>query len=452
MGTVQAKSLERQEAKDMQVPLDQIEARVDTVFIDGVVRTKDDILKKAVNDLFNAKDFQDVILKTRYVRKQLETLGAFKQISVTIDTSSGPDASPSGLEVTFKVQEVRRLVGGINTLVGNNEGSMVIGLKFPNTWGRGEFVQTEYHYGTKHSSGFNITVSKPFLGWLNPRITGAVFQQAADFTWSGFRQIDRGLLTELLFESTPGVHHSLRWEALWRELSCLGPTVPFVVREEMGHSLKSSIKHIVTMDRRDNSILPTEGGYFRLHQEFAGLGGDIGFVKHEAEYQLNVPIARDIVLQGCCMAGHMMGFGHNKTFSICDRFFLGGPLGLRGFQQRGVGPHTEGHSLGGETYWAAGLHLYTPLPFRPGEGGLGDYFRTHAFATAGNVDDFKFTNDMQKNIELVTQNLRWSVGAGIVLSIGHIARFELNYCVPMKAKSGDRLNHGLQFGIGVSFL
>ncbi|KAL3229883.1 hypothetical protein MRX96_023510 [Rhipicephalus microplus] len=371
MGTVQAKSLERQEAKDMQVPLDQIE------------------------------------------------------ISVTIDTSSGPDASPSGLEVTFKVQEVRRLVGGINTLVGNNEGSMVIGLKFPNTWGRGEFVQTEYHYGTKHSSGFNITVSKPFLGWLNPRITGAVFQQAADFTWSGFRQIDRGLLTELLkclynkgfnLNRHPGVHHSLRWEALWRELSCLGPTVPFVVREEMGHSLKSSIKHIVTMDRRDNSILPTEGGYFRLHQEFAGLGGDIGFVKHEAEYQLNVPIARDIVLQG------------------------------------GVGPHTEGHSLGGETYWAAGLHLYTPLPFRPGEGGLGDYFRTHAFATAGNVDDFKFTNDMQKNLEMVTQNLRWSVGAGIVLSIGHIARFELNYCVPMKAKSGDRLNHGLQFGIGVSFL
>ncbi|KAH9373476.1 hypothetical protein HPB48_009521 [Haemaphysalis longicornis] len=391
MGIVHAKSFERPEEKEVQVPLDQIKARVDTVFIDGVIRTKDDILKKAVNDLFLAKDFQEVILKTRYVRKQLETLGAFKQISVVIDTSSGPDSSPNGLEVTFKVQEVKRLVGGVNTLVGNNEGSMVIGLKFPNTWGRGEFLQTEYHYGTKHSSGFNITVSKPFLGWLNPRITGAIFQQAADFTWSGFRQLDRGLLTELLFESTPGVHHSLRWEALWRELSCLGPAVPFIVREEMGHSLKSSVKHIVTVDRRDNSILPTEGSYFRLHQELAGLGGDVGFVKHEAEFQLNVPNSK-----GYC------------------------------------------HSLGGEAYWASGLHLYTPLPFRPGEGGLGDYFRTHVFATAGNVDDFKFTNDMQQNLELAMRNLRWSVGAGIVLSIGHIARFELNYCLPMKAKSGDR--------------
>lgn len=452
MGTVHAKSLETTDSSDFEVPLQKIKARVDKVFIDGVIRTKDDILQKAVSDLFLANDFQEVILKTRDVRKQLETLGAFKQIAVAIDTSTGPKSSPHGLEVTFNVQEVKRVVGGINTLVGNNEGSMVIGLKFPNTWGRGEFVQTEYHYGTKHSSGFNVTVSKPFLGWLNPRITGAIFQQGADFTWSGFRQVDRGLLSEFLFESTPGVHHSLRWEAIWRELSALGPTIPFVVREEMGHSLKSSLKHIVTVDRRNNPILPAEGAYFRLHQELAGVGGDVGFLKNEVEYQLNVPINSDFVLQGTCLAGHMMGFGHNKTFNICDRFFLGGPLNLRGFQQRGVGPQAEGYSVGGAVYWAGGLHLYTPLPFRPGKGGIGDYFRMHAFATAGNLGDFKLTEDFKQNLEALSRNLRWSVGAGVVLSVGHLARVELNYCLPMKAESGDRLNQGLQFGVGVSFL
>lgn len=33
-----------------------------------------------------------------------------------------------------------------------------------------------------------------------------------------------------------------------------------------------------------------------------------------------------------------------KTESIAlnDRFFLGGPLGLRGFSNRGAGPHKEG--------------------------------------------------------------------------------------------------------------
>lgn len=39
--------------------------------------------------------------------------------------SSGADALPNGLDVTFEVTEVKRLTGSYNTMVGNNEGSMV---------------------------------------------------------------------------------------------------------------------------------------------------------------------------------------------------------------------------------------------------------------------------------------------------------------------------------------
>jgi hypothetical protein len=42
-------------------------------------------------------------------------------------------------------------------------------------------------------------------------------------------------------------------------------------------------------------------------------------------------------------------------------------------------------------YWAAGLHLYTPLPFKPGQGGIGDILRTHFFVNAGNIDNFDFS-------------------------------------------------------------
>lgn len=38
---------------------------------------------------------------------------------------SGADALPNGLDVTFEVTEVKRLTGSYNTMVGNNEGSMV---------------------------------------------------------------------------------------------------------------------------------------------------------------------------------------------------------------------------------------------------------------------------------------------------------------------------------------
>lgn len=37
----------------------------------------------------------------------------------------GADALPNGLDVTFEVTEIKRLTGSYNTMVGNNEGSMV---------------------------------------------------------------------------------------------------------------------------------------------------------------------------------------------------------------------------------------------------------------------------------------------------------------------------------------
>lgn len=42
-------------------------------------------------------------------------------------THPGDDALPNGLDVTFEVTELRRLTGSYNTMVGNNEGSMVRG-------------------------------------------------------------------------------------------------------------------------------------------------------------------------------------------------------------------------------------------------------------------------------------------------------------------------------------
>ena len=138
---------------------------------------------------------------------------------------------------------------------------------------------------------------------------------------------------------------------------------------------------------------------------------------------------------------------------INDRFFMGGPLTLRGFQLYGVGPHSGGNTLGADCYWKGAVHLYAPLPFsRRGSGGLPQYLRTHLFANAGNIGNFDFSDDRFKNINLLVNSLRYSVGLGLVLSIGHMARFELNYCLPFAAQNGDQVTPGLQFGIGVNFV
>ena len=43
--------------------------------------------------------------------------------------------------------------------------------------------------------------------------------------------------------------------------------------------------------------------------------------------------------------------------TIADKFFLGGPLNVRGFDTRGLGPSSGNNALGGEMYWATGNTL-----------------------------------------------------------------------------------------------
>ncbi|XP_030873370.1 sorting and assembly machinery component 50 homolog [Leptonychotes weddellii] len=133
-------------------------------------------------------------------------------------------------------------------------------------------------------------------------------------------------------------------------------------------------------------------------------------------------------------------------------FYLGGPTSVRGFSMHSVGPQSEGDYLGGEAYWAGGLHVYTPLPFRPGQGGFGELFRTHFFLNAGNLCNLNYGEGPKAHIRKLAECIRWSYGAGIVLRLGNIARLELNYCVPMGVQKGDRTCDGVQFGAGIRFL
>ena len=129
--------------KQFPLDLEGFKTRVDSIHIDGIGRTKDDVLVPMVKHLFDANNFEEVVIRGHKVRRQLELLGAFKSIGVSIDTSSGDNATTDGLEVTYSVVENRRVVGGVNTLIGNNnDGSLVLQLKCPNVFGRG--LSTKY--------------------------------------------------------------------------------------------------------------------------------------------------------------------------------------------------------------------------------------------------------------------------------------------------------------------
>ncbi|KAI5640052.1 surface antigen domain-containing protein [Phthorimaea operculella] len=364
-----------------QIKLNRVRARVDRVHVAGLVRTKDDILKSTVDDLFHATDFEDVIFRAHKVRRALDSMGCFRDIGVFIDVSSGPGSTPEGLEVTFQVKELSRVVGGINTTVSENEGNLVLGLKLPNVFGRGERIAAEYSMGHRSSSNFSVTAAKPYPHRaLASVLSGTVYQQNHEYPWSGYRLLDRGVLLDLSFNTSPATKHNVQWEGVVRDTSVLSKTTSFRVRETSGPQMKSILRHIVTVDHRDEAWFPTKGTWLQFSSEVCGLGGGVAHLKSELHAQANTSPAPQVVLQ----ASGSLGVLHDMFGTdIPDHFFLGGPTTMRGFRQRGVGPHSDGQATGGKLYWAGGLHIYTPLPFRPGKGGLGELFRAHGFLLAG---------------------------------------------------------------------
>ncbi|XP_035770575.1 sorting and assembly machinery component 50 homolog B [Neolamprologus brichardi] len=408
MGTVHAKSLDPlpMHGRDLDVhPEDFMETPdqgqdskqeilenkdvvVQHVNIQGLGRTKEDLLGYEISDVFHAKNLIDVMKRAHVARQRLLRLGIFKDVEVLIDTSEGTDALPNGLDVTFEVTEVKRLTGSYNTMVGNNEGSMVLGLKLPNMLGRAEKLTFQFSYGTKETS-YGLSFFKPQPGHFERNLTLNMYKVTGQFPWSSLKETDRGVSAELNFPL--GVtNHTLKWEGVWRELGCLARSASFAVREESGHSLKSALSHTVSVDSRNSAIFPSRGALLRINQELAGYtGGDASFLKEDFELQLNRRLFWDSVLSASLWGGMLCPIGAQPS-CIADRFYLGGPTSVRGFGMYSIGPQSEGDYLGGEAYWAGGLHLYTPLPFRPGKGGFGDLFRTHFFLNAGNLCNLSY--------------------------------------------------------------
>lgn len=114
--------------------------------------------------------------------------------------------------------------------------------------------------------------------------------------------------------------------------------------------------------------------------EIAGLVGDVKFVKAEVEGQKHValgPVVFGFPILNFSLSYHVgtvksYGSEQHRPARISDRFFLGGPMNVRGFNHKGIGPRAspldggvaQGDALGGDVSYngTAALGFPVPLP------------------------------------------------------------------------------------------
>lgn len=207
--------------------------------------------------------------------------------------------------------------------------------------------------------------------------------------------------------------------------------------------------HSFVRDHRDSATLPTRGHFLGIYQELAGLGGrgDTSYLKHELNASFHQPLIEEgeskLVFSTSVRAGLFTSV--TDETNISDRFYLGGPLSVRGFKMGGIGERHGKDAVGGEGYWAAGASLISSIP------GMSHLpVKAHAFANSGSIVTTA-RGALGDTIKELSEKPRTSVGFGLIFHHS-IARLEANYCIPLKYTGADLPEPKFQFGFGLNFL
>jgi len=115
--------------------------------------------------------------------------------------------------------------------------------------------------------------------------------------------------------------------------------------EAIGNRLTSSLGYSLAYDSTDNRLRPTRGQRWTLSQDFAGLGGDVKYIRTRLQASKYWRVAGNFIFSLTGEAGYIKSLesapGPNQdAVRLTDRFFLGEPQ-IRGFDIRGVGPRVQ---------------------------------------------------------------------------------------------------------------
>ncbi|KAJ5258073.1 Bacterial surface antigen (D15) [Penicillium chrysogenum] len=448
---------------------------ISSVQVTSAPHTRRSFLERNLSPLLSANKGRPYTLSEalREVSATADKLGRFdlfhQPISVYLDESQGQDGMRN-IDVHLATREKSRVLMKTGTDLGNAEGSAYGNLLWRNVFGGAETLNLNASLGTRTRSAYQAAFETPILGDPDFRLEIGGIASATQKSWASHEEVLRGGWSKLRWMSKSGHRHEFGYNGFWRQVTGLAENASPTVRADAGDSVKSSIFHSWVNDQRDNALLPSRGYYAKAFNELAGFGplkGDVSFWKSEIETQGAVPIPipgikgdSGVSLTTGFRAGllYPLGLESNprpQLSRVNDRFQLGGPTDVRGFRLCGLGPREGVDSLGGDVYAAGSANLLFPLPRLGAEKPV----RFQAFLNGGRLLSLQTsqkatptTNGEVQNALVSTlselQSGLPSVAAGFGIVYAHpVARFELNFSLPLALRKGEEGRKGLQLGI-----
>ncbi len=410
------------------VYVERIDINGNTVTRDKVVRRE---MRLAEGDAFNG-------FRVKRSRDRIQSLGYFQD---KLEVAQKPGSTPDRVVLEANLEE--KSTGQLQVSAGYSSIEKFIinaSITQSNFMGKGQEVRLSTDYSV-YSKSVSLGFTEPYLFDRNIAVGGDIFRRdynsfnyvgdsrntTYDDTTLGF-QIRAGLpLTEFW---SLALRYGLSQDKVTLDKNTFYSTTffntttgqyeddgPFqcdplvagrYLCDSLGTRLISSVGYSLVFDNLNDRRRPTAGRRFVFSQDFAGLGGNVRYIRTKAEGHQYVQIAKGLIFSANGEGGYIQSLEGDKGAGVdrvrlTDRFFLGEP-DFAGFDIRGVGPRVLRYSqnsdgltydtnrkdasddaLGGRAYYLFKAELELPLGNGAKELGL----RPSIFAIAGSLFGLK---------------------------------------------------------------
>jgi outer membrane protein insertion porin family len=411
---------------------------VERIDVTGNVRTQDRVIRRefrlAEGDAFNAA-------QVRRSRQRIRDLGYFNDATISTTPGSAPDRVVLNANVSEKATGEVSIGGGYST----DAGALAdVGLRERNLLGTGIDARLNGVLAQRRSQ-LDFSVTDPSFMDRNLALGADVFYITRDLRdFASYQERRYGFALRAGYEFNEYLRQSLSYTLSNRNIYDVDPNASIFIKEQIGSTLLSQVGQTLTYDRRDSRLDPHSGYLIRLGTDFAGLGGDVKYVRARIDGAYYIPFERllgdpEYVLAITGSAGKLEPFG-GENERIVDRFFLGGE-NLRGFETAGAGPRdrTTGDSLGGRLLFTQTTEFRFPLPV-PQELGI----TGRAFVDVGSLSGSSSGSN-------VIDDASPRVGAGVGVSWrSPFGLINLDFAQAVVKKPEDQTQF-FRFGFGTRF-
>src|SRR3954452_6886364 len=409
---------------------------IERINIRGNTRTRDYVIRREF-DLSEGDAYNRALVDR--AERRLKNLDFFKSVKIVTEPGSSSDRVILIVDLEEKSTGDFSVSGGYST----TDGALAeVSISERNFLGRGLFAKASLTYG-QYARGYSLSFVDPYLLDYRVALGLDLFQrQQLANSYISYGTSTIGFSPRLGFALREDLSLQLRYSIYQQKISlpsflancynnasttllAFNPSPAFAaangidltstnglgcyadgeaslpVRRELatGRTLTSSVGYSLNYNTLDNNKNPTDGLLVDFRQDFAGVGGDVTYLKSAVDLKYYTPLVADIGGLIHVQSGILSKIGSSEL-RMLDHFQMGRTL-VRGFAPNGIGPRDitpfgTGDALGGTKYWGASAELQMPFWFLPREVGL----KGAVYADAGGLYDYQgptswtFTNEV----------------------------------------------------------